>query len=82
MNEVSYFTMRARHYRQLAAEVGEPRLKEAYEAVAADMSARAAIGDPNREFHLIDGLAAEGWCRMVGWTRPGKDGESGGAKPH
>jgi hypothetical protein len=57
MNEVSYFTIRARHYRQLAYETVDPKLKAAYEAIAADMSAKVTTADRNRKVFLIDGVA-------------------------
>ena len=49
MNELSYFTIRSQHYRRLAAEAHDPRLKEALEAIAADMSNKVATADPNRQ---------------------------------
>jgi hypothetical protein len=57
MNEVGYFTLRAQHYCQLAVETGDSRLKTAYEAIAADMSAKVATADRNRQIFLMDGLA-------------------------
>jgi|HubBroStandDraft_6_1064221.scaffolds.fasta_scaffold3336194_2 hypothetical protein len=57
MNEVSYFTIRARHYWQLAFETRDPKLKAAYEAIAADMSAKVATADQSREVFLVDGVA-------------------------
>jgi hypothetical protein len=59
MNEVSYFTIRAQHHSQLALEASDPRLKAAYEAIAADMSAKVATADPNRKVVLIDGVAVD-----------------------
>src|ERR1700691_2249113 len=47
MNEVSYFSIRAQHYHQLAMEASDTRLKEVLEAIAADMSAKVATADPN-----------------------------------
>ena len=49
MNEVSYFSIRAQHYHQLAMEASDTRLKEVLEAIAADMSAKVATADPNRQ---------------------------------
>jgi hypothetical protein len=49
MNEVSYFSIRAQHYHQLAMNTTEPRLKEVLEAIAADMSAKAVTADPKRQ---------------------------------
>jgi hypothetical protein len=49
MNEVSYFSIRAWHYHHLAMEASDTRLKEVLEAIAADMSARVATADPNRQ---------------------------------
>jgi hypothetical protein len=40
MNEVSYFTIRGLHYSKLALETGDPTLRAAYEAIAADMLAK------------------------------------------
>jgi len=59
MNEVSYFTIRAQHYQRLADQTAEVKLKEAYEAIVADMSAKAVKADPNREVFLIDGVAVD-----------------------
>jgi hypothetical protein len=59
MNEVSYFTIRAQHHSQLAQEASDPSLKTAYEAIAAEMSAKVATADPNRKVVLIDGVAVE-----------------------
>jgi hypothetical protein len=49
MNEVSYFTLRAQHYHQLAMEASDARLKEVLEAIAVDMSAKVATADPDRQ---------------------------------
>ena len=49
MNEVSYFSLRAQHYHQLAMGVSDSRLKEVLEAISADMSAKVATADPNRQ---------------------------------
>jgi hypothetical protein len=49
MNEVRYFSIRAQHYHQLAMEASDIRLKEALEAIAADMSVKVATADPNRQ---------------------------------
>jgi hypothetical protein len=49
MNEVSYFSMRAQHYHQLALKATDTRLKEVLEAIAADMSAKVATADPERQ---------------------------------
>ena len=49
MNEVSYFCIRAQHYLQLAMKTTDARLKEVLEAIAADMSAKAATADPKRQ---------------------------------
>ena len=49
MNEVSYFTIRAQHYRQLAMEARDARLKDVLEAIAVDMSAKVATADPDRQ---------------------------------
>jgi hypothetical protein len=57
MNEVSYFTIRARHYSRMAFETVDPKLKAAYEAIAADMSAKVATADRSRQVFLMDGLA-------------------------
>jgi uncharacterized protein YaiL (DUF2058 family) len=59
MNEVSYFTIRAQHNSRLAMETIDPNLKSAYEAIAADMSAKAATADPNRQVLLVDGVAID-----------------------
>ncbi len=59
MNEVSYFTIRAQHYQGLADQTDEMKLKEAYHAIVADMSAKAVKADPNREVFLIDGVAVD-----------------------
>jgi hypothetical protein len=56
MNEVTYFTIRAQHHSQLAMETSDPSLKAAYEAIAADMWAKAATADPNRKVVLADGV--------------------------
>jgi hypothetical protein len=57
MKEMSYYKIRAQHYFQLAEATGDPRLKEAFEAIAADMSSKVATADPHREVFLIDGVA-------------------------
>ena len=57
MNEVTYFTIRAQHHSQLAMETSDPSLKAAYEAIALDMSGKAATADRNREVYVIDGVA-------------------------
>jgi hypothetical protein len=49
MNEVSYFTLRAQHYHQLAMDASDARLKEVLEAIAVDMSAKVAAADPDRQ---------------------------------
>jgi len=59
MKETGYFIIRARHYFQLALETGDPNLKAAYQAIAADMSAKLATADSNREVFLIDGVAVD-----------------------
>jgi hypothetical protein len=53
----AYFTLRAQQYCQLAVETGDSRLKTAYEAIAADMSAKVATANRNRQIFLMDGLA-------------------------
>jgi hypothetical protein len=57
MKEVSYYKIRAQHYSQLAAAADDPRLKSAFEAIAADMSSKVTTADPQREVFLIDGVA-------------------------
>lgn len=59
MNETTYFIIRARHYFQLALETRDPNLKAAYEAIVADMSAKLATADSNREVFLMDGVAVD-----------------------
>jgi hypothetical protein len=59
MNEVSYFTIRAEHHSRLALEASDPGLKAAYEAIAADMSAKVATADSNRKVVLVDGVAVD-----------------------
>lgn len=59
MNEVSYFIIRAQHYSQLAMDEMNPRLKVAFEAIAADMSAKVATADPHRQVVLIDGVTVD-----------------------
>lgn len=49
MNEVSYFTIWAQHYYQLAMDASDTRLKEVLEAIAVDMAAKVATADPNRQ---------------------------------
>ena len=49
MNEVSYYSIRAQHYHQLALKATDTRLKEALDAIAADMSAKVATADPKRQ---------------------------------
>jgi hypothetical protein len=61
MNEVTYFTIRAQHHSQLAMETSDPSLKAAYEAIAADMSAKAATADPNRQVVLVDGVGGDSY---------------------
>lgn len=66
MKEASYFRIRAQHYSQLAVTTGDPRLKEAFEAIAADMASKVAAADPHREVYLIDGVAfgtSDDWPR-------------------
>jgi hypothetical protein len=57
MREASYYRIRAQHYSQLAVVTGDPRLKEAFGAIAADMASKVAAADPGREIFLIDGVA-------------------------
>jgi hypothetical protein len=57
MKETSYYRIRAQHYFQLALVTGDPRLKGAFEAIAADMSSKVAAADPQRDVYLIDGVA-------------------------
>jgi hypothetical protein len=57
MKEASYYRIRAQHYSQLAVATGDPRLKEAFKAIAADMASKVAAADPHREVFLIDGVA-------------------------
>jgi hypothetical protein len=59
MNEVSYYTIRAQHYFQLALETMDPSLKSAYKAIANDMKAKVATADQNRKIVLIDGVAID-----------------------
>ena len=59
MNEVDYFSGRARHYLQKAAVATDVTLREAFEAVALEFSARAATGNRMRELRLVDGIAPE-----------------------
>jgi hypothetical protein len=54
MNEVSYYGIRARHYRQLANDAICPNLKQAYWAIADDMAAKLAKADPNRRVRVTD----------------------------
>ena len=61
MNEVTYFTIRAQHHSQLAIETSDPDLKAAYEAIAADMSAKAATADPNRQVVMVDGVGVDSY---------------------
>jgi hypothetical protein len=61
MNEVIYFTIRAQHHSQLAMETSDPDLKAAYEAIAADMSAKAATADPNRKVVPVDGVGVDSY---------------------
>jgi hypothetical protein len=56
MNEVSYCTIRGLHYSQLALETGDPKLRAAYEAIAADMLAKRMTADLGREVFLIDSV--------------------------
>jgi len=70
MNEATYFTIRAKHYSRLAVEASDPKLKAAYEAIAADMSAKVATADPNRRVVLVDGIRVDS-------RRPAAD-----ARPH
>ena len=57
MDELSYYVIRARQHFQLALETLDPNLKAAYEAIALDMSGKAATADRNREIYVIDGVA-------------------------
>jgi ABC-type molybdate transport system substrate-binding protein len=59
MNEVDYFNGRAQHYLQKADVAADGSLRQAFEAVARDFSAKAAAGDRKRELYLIDGLAQD-----------------------
>jgi hypothetical protein len=61
MNERSFFKIRAQHLAQLAIEASNPRLKAAYEAIAADMLAKAAAADPNRDVAMTDGVVVESY---------------------
>jgi hypothetical protein len=57
VKEVSYYKIRAQHYSQLAEATDDSRLKEAFEAIAADMASKVTTADPQRDVFLIDGIA-------------------------
>jgi len=59
IDEVTYCSGRAKYYLGLASDAADPKLKEAYEAVAMEFSTRGAGGDPNRQLRLIGGVAPE-----------------------
>jgi hypothetical protein len=61
MNESTYFTIRRQHYSQLALEATDPKLKAAYEVIAAEMSVKVTSADPNRKVTLVDGLMVDSY---------------------
>ena len=59
MNEVEYFSARALHYRQKSQAAADIGLRQAFEAIARDFSARAAAGDRSGELYVIEGVAPD-----------------------
>jgi hypothetical protein len=59
MKEVNYFKIRAEYHSRLAWEAIDPETKAAHEAMAAELLAKAAKVDPNRQVVLVEGVAVD-----------------------
>lgn len=60
MKAVSYFKIRAQEYERRAIETADCRLRQAYEAIAADMRRKAATADPDSTVVVAEEIIGRG----------------------